>query len=350
MKKRAYAFCLSIGLMLTGCSGNNAADTEIMLPIYGADEIKYEIATAQYMDISDSTSIAAVIGYPYAVHVPYPADAQVIKCDLVTNREVAKGDILVELDSADLDYAINNQQTIVNNAYSAAMVGGKSAQLQYEIEKLTLDMLMEEKESYTIRAPFDGIITYAGRVTSGSTVKKGDVCFTISEVDRVGVYVEGGDSSKFRFGQKVQVKVDGILYDAVVVEAPDVAPSTASRANRAIFDLGEGTLAKIAEDNPMAITAGWATVYVTDERKNVLAVPDASVKNYGSDHYVTILDGEERYKLDVTIGKQLGGFTEILNGITAGDVVIAEGSGEFSSDEQEEHNDWDGERPKRKDE
>ena len=350
MNKKLSALCVCALLLLEGCSSGSDVDAEIKLPIYGAAEISYEIATAQYMDISETKTVAATIGYPYASCLTYPAEAQVISYNLVNGAVVSEGDILVVLDSSGLDYEISNQQTIVNAAYTSSLSGGTSEQLQYEIEQSRLEMLQAEKASYTICAPFDGIITSIERVTEGSTVEEGGVCCTISETDKAAVYIDGSDADQFRFGQEVEVKIDGVTYPATVVAAPDTAPSTAS-VNRAVFDLGEGTLAKIGEENPLAISAGWATVYVTETRTNVLAVPDAAVNSRGTSYYVTIVDGEERYKLDVTIGEQLGGYTEITSGISEGDVVMADGSGVFTSSTGNDEDDgggqldWGGEAP-----
>ena len=48
-------------------------------------------------------------------------------------------------------------------------------QLQYQIEQKKLDMMMAEKEKYTIRAPFDGIICMAYAVAEGSEVGGGQI-------------------------------------------------------------------------------------------------------------------------------------------------------------------------------
>lgn len=333
MKKiTAALLALAICAALSGCRGSSASE-EIKLPIYGEAEISFEVAEAKYMDISQTDSTAAVIGYPYATYVTYPANAQVLASELTKNSKVSKGDILAELDSSELDYEINNQQTLVNAAYTASLSGGAAAQVQYQIEKNALDNLLEKKAGYTIRAPFDGIITEAYRPTVGSYVNEGDICCAISAIEDVRVYIEGGAADNLRFGQTLQVKIDNEMYDAKVVSAPDVMPATASNraARRAILDLGENTLLDIYEKDSMVINAGWATAYVTRERKNVLAVPEQAVKTRGSTSTVTLVDGEERFKLPVTIGQTLGGYTEILNGISAGDIVMAEGSGEYSN-------------------
>ncbi len=334
MKKYIVAI-LSSAVLLTGCSGGSEVMQEIVLPIYGADTISYEVAEAKYMDISEPQSMGAIIGYPYATYLTYPSSVQVTEWNVVKNREVTEGEVLAVLDSAELDYEINNQQTIVNAAYTNALSGSQTAQLQYQVEQSKLDMLLAQKEKYTLRAPYDGIISYAKRAAVGTDVEQGDVCCAVSETDRVAVYIEGGDANKVRFGQEVIVKIDGIEYPATVAAAPDTAPATASKnaLNRAVFDLGDGVLEKINEENPLAIAAGWATVVVTTERKNVLAVPDSAIKSSGSEYYVTVVDGEERFKLYVTIGKQLGGYTEIINGISEGDIVMAEGSGMFTNGE-----------------
>ncbi|MGN0650596.1 MAG: efflux RND transporter periplasmic adaptor subunit [Oscillospiraceae bacterium] len=337
--KRIFAVItvLAICAAVTGCKGENTAE-QIKLPIYGAEEISFEVAQAEYMDISQTDSTAAVIGYPYATYLTFPAQAQVLSAELTKNSKVSKGDVLVVLDSSELDYEINNQQTKVNAAYNASLSGGAAAGVQYQIEKNTLDMLLEKKAAYTITAPFDGIITEAYRPTIGSTVNEGDVCCAISTPEDMRVYIEGGAADGLRYGQKIQVRLDNDMYDATVVSAPDVMPATASKkvAHRAILDLGEGTLTGIYEKDPMVINAGWATAYITRERRNVLAVPAQAVKTRGSSSTVTLVDGDERFKLPVTIGDTLGGYTEILNGISAGDIVMAEGSGEYSTAKNKE--------------
>lgn len=323
--KKTGAALLAAAIFLTGCSGGKSTGGEIQLPIYGAaDEVRYEVAAAQYMDLSETVSTGVTIGYPYAVYLTYPADALVMSYNALKGREVAKGEILAELDSADLDYDISNQQTIVNAA--------SGDDLQYQIEQKKLEMLLAEKEKYVIRAPFDGIITQTASVTEGTEVKGNTLCCAVSEISRTGIYLDGAGASQFRFGQKVKIKVDNDAYDATVVEAPDSAPATAygDSASRVIFDVGEENMQKILTDSAMAVSAGWATVYVTTERKNVLAVPDSAVKAGASESFVTLVDGTERYKLKVTTGVSLGGYTEILNGISEGDIVLARGSGNYA--------------------
>ena len=166
MKIKHTALLLCAAVMLTGCS-SNAVDQEIKLPIYGAEEITFEVATAEYMDITDTESMGVTIGYPYSSYLTYPAEALVMSTNMIKGREVAEGDILVELDSSDLDYEISNQQTIVDAAYAASLGGSQGAILQYQIEQYTLDMLLAEKEKYTIRAPFNGVITEVNRNGQG---------------------------------------------------------------------------------------------------------------------------------------------------------------------------------------
>ncbi len=314
-------------VLLSGCS-KSRVENEIKLPIYGGDEISFEIAEAKVTDIAETFSIGAVLDYPYPTYLNFPADTLVTSWNAVKGREVKQGDILAELDSSVLDYDLNNQRSITESAKAAASFG-EIAELNYQIEKYSLEMISAEKEKYTIKAPFDGIITYVNRMSEGDNVTGGNVCCAVSETDRAFVYIDGAEASKFRFGQKVQVKIDNIMYDAFVSEAPDSSPENA--APRAVFSLEEGVMKQIWEDNPMAVSAGWATVYLTEEKKNVLAVPDSAVKTSGTENYVTIVDGEERYKLKVITGKSLGGYTEIIGGISEGDIVLAPGSGTFSS-------------------
>ena len=324
MKKTLSVTLCAALMLLTACRRGTDAAQEIRPPVYGADEIKFEVATAQYMDLSETQGIGATVGYPYSVYVTYPADALVMSYSATMGTEVSQGDILAELDSSGLDYEINNQQTLVN--------ASRGSQLDYALEQSRLEMLLAEKDAYTLRAPFDGVITYTKRLTEGSDARAGDVCFAISEKGRAMVYIDGSEASLFHFGQAVQIKLDGTTYDATVVQAPDAAPSDQT-VTRTIFALEDGVMAQIAEENPIAISAGWATVYLTTEKKNVLAVPDAAIKRTGSATYVTVVDGEERFKLSVTVGDSIGGYTQIIDGISEGDVVMSQGSGVFSGED-----------------
>ncbi len=330
-KSAAIILAAAIAATLAGCKKSDTED-EIRLPIYGAAEVSYEVAEAKIMDITETESMGAIIGYPFADSLCFPAEAQITEFSAVKGREIKEGDILAQLDSGALDYDISNQQTIVNTAYAASLSGGEAARLNYEIEKYTLDMMLAEKESYIIRAPYDGIITGVNRKTVGSTAEKGAVCCTVAPKNGAMVYVEGRDVNKFVFGQDVKVRLDGEDYPAIVAQAPDIAPETAdgNSLKRAIFKFEDGIFEKIIEENPMVISAGWATVYITTERKNVLAVPNSAVKTTGSYSYVTLVDGDERFKLEVTVGQSLGGNTEIIDGIAEGDIVMSEGSGMFT--------------------
>lgn len=51
-------------------------------------------------------------------------------------------------------------------------------------------MMMAEKEKYTIRAPFDGIICMAYAVAEGSEVGGGQICCAISEESKTEVYLD----------------------------------------------------------------------------------------------------------------------------------------------------------------
>ncbi len=347
MIKKAAAALLSLGLIVSmvGCGSAEIPTEEIKLPIYGGDEISYEIATAEYMDLSETKSYGATIGYPFADTLLYPAAAQVVSFDIIKGRKIEEGQVLAELDSGDLDYEISNQQTIVDTAYAQSAYS-ETARLEYEIQKYTLDMLLARKERYTIRAPYDGIIVSVSRARAGDEVEEGAVCCSVAPTNGVQVYIDGGDAEKFHFGESATVKIDGTEYPAKVVMAPDVAPATADNkaAARAVFQLDNDKMSQLIEENPTALAAGWATVFKTTEKKNVLAVPDAAVKTTGSTSSVTLLDGEERYRFSVSIGVSLGGYTEIRNGIAQGDVVISDGSGTFvtNTDEKKDsdHGEW----------
>lgn len=325
MNKKIRLAAVLLGICLfAGCSQNQNVDKEIKLPIYDETEISYNTYTVQYDDISETTNIGAFIGYPYAVYYNFPRAGTVISTNVKKGQSVKQGDVLAVVDSSGLDYEITNQtiktQAALNNA---SATGSTLDSLTYQIEQKSLELLNYEKSLYELKAPFDGIITDVKRFAEGDQVDNETYFCGLAKTDEVYVYATD-KTSNLRFGMDVRVKIGTDYYDGTLVSAPDMAPSGASQTAKslAIVDLGDA-VKEVREKDPSMIEAGWATIYAkTAERNHVLVVPDSAVKTYGGKSYVTLLLDGERINMNISIGASLGGYTEVVSGISEGDIVI----------------------------
>lgn len=328
MRLKKYKFILLTAVILfTGCS-KNIIDTEIQIPIYEEGKITYKTAVVEKTNLIDTESLGASVGYPYGNEISYQVSGNIISFNIKKNQIVEEGEILAVVDSSSLDFKYNELYLRTESAYQLmqSKIGSndyETARLDYEINKKQLEIIEYEISTYTIRAPYSGLITSVEIRQEGEDISKGDYFCTLSFNDKPMIYTNK-DTNKFRFGMKVTVKVDTTVYNGTVVSASDTASYDATKDAMSVvlIDIDESERQTLAQD-ANAISAGWATITINDgERYDVLAVPDAAVKRFGGQVYCDVLINDMKYKMYVETGESIGGKTEILSGLREGDLVI----------------------------
>ena len=312
---------LSAGLLaaltFSGCN-SNAVENEIVKPITGETKLSYKTATAEYKTIENEEKIPAELAFGTTTEYNAPFDSKVKTINVKKNQTVKKGDILITLDTTDLDFKINEQQI---------KVSAMTDSIQRGYAQIELDKLIEQRDSAIVTAPYDGVVDQIAYLIEGSNVSEGDMLCSVSVPDSIYVYNSQGAGKNLRFGMDVNLKINDIEYTGTVIAAPDTAPSDVSKtaANFCAVQLTDSDLDRLLNENDgiTAADAGWATIYaITTRRVNVLCVPESAIKTEGTKKYCSILQGEEKYDMPVEVGATAGGYTEIMSGINEGDTVI----------------------------
>ncbi len=308
---------LAVAVSISGCAPS--VEQEIVKPINGETKLSYETAVAEYRTIENEERIPANIGFSTSTSFEAPFKETKIKNVYTSqNSTVKKGDVLMELDTTDLDFQITEQEILVAQA---------SDSISKEAAQIELDELLELKQQSIIEAPYDGIVSKMIFASEGTTVPQGTEICCVSVPETLFIYNEGGAGKNLRFGMEVKLVVNNEEYAGTVTAAPDTAPSDASNAalNYSAAKLYDDDLKRLLTEGTGAAQAaeGWATIYaVTVRRTNVLAVPEKAIKKESNSYYCSILRGEEKYDMPVEVGVTAGGYTEILSGINEGDTVI----------------------------
>ncbi len=244
------------------------------------------------------------------------------KNDAATEKEFKDGQNSVE--------QLENQLAISQNHYSLltkGLSGNVRDRYEAEIEvlALSLEILEESREKFSIYADFNGIITELDTFKRDMPLA-GKKILEIQEVNKLRVYgdfiVE--DAVKIREGMEVEVHSDdtGLSIDKLKIEK--IHPKAVSK----LSELGieqkrvtvEITLPK--EDENLIIGSKVNIKIKIDCKDNILIVPEEAVYEKNEKSYVEILENGEVKEIEVVLGIENQDFIEIIDGLDEGQKVI----------------------------
>lgn len=241
--------------------------------------------------------------------------------DVTTGDRVKKGEPLVRLYSAEIAAA--------SAQYLADLTGGgrASAGARQRLENLAvppdviaaIDRSRQVQTSITWAAPRDGVIVERNAV-EGMKASPGDVLFRLADVSTVWIVA---DVPEYQLGA---VKVGA----AATIRVRSLPGQTFSGRVSLIYPQvtkeTRTTKVRIEIPNPdgLLLPDMYADVDIASgSNAPVVAVPDSAVIDTGTRQVVILDKGEGRFEpREVKIGLQGGGFTEIRNGVAAGDRVV----------------------------
>jgi membrane fusion protein (multidrug efflux system) len=249
-------------------------------------------------------------------------------------ERVSKGDVLVRLDDsvqrADLDKARANL-TLAKTKYERAVdlrrKGFLSSQAEEESEnnlkvaRADAELMQARLSKTALLAPFSGTIGLR-QVSVGDYVKEGQDLVNLESLDplKVDFRVPEVAMSQVKDGQALQVTLDALpdkVYDGRVYAInPLLDANGRALVIRAQVHNKDGSLRPGMFARVRLFTSGV---------QDTLVVPEESLFPVGDDKYVyKVVDGKAmRQKIE--IGARREGRVEVVNGLTAEDVVVTAG-------------------------
>ncbi len=222
-----------------------------------------------------------------------------------------------ELDQADADFRVAEarlQEALEEVRNRQAVVAERRAELE---------LAKQARADATLRAPFDGVVRER-HLSVGGYLQVGAPVVTIVRIHplRLRLTVPEREASSVRLGQRVQVRPDvrpdagsAAAGGAVVRISPAVDESTRTLLVEAEIPNADGAL--------RPGTFATAEIVVEPERPAVL-VPTTAITTFaGVTKVLTVADGRIQERR-VRVGRRLGERAEILDGLAAGDAVVAE--------------------------
>lgn len=286
-------------------------------------------------DLNLSTSLTGTVEAADVVYVYAKASGDVTSVLVKAGDTVEQGDVLVEIDTEQVESAKNamesasvnlsearstlsrmqllyNSGDLSEQEYEQYSNAVKSAQLQYESAKLSYDRQVEYS---TITAPI------AGKVESCSA----DVYDRVSQSDQLCV-ISGEGDSKITFyvtqrmmrnlhtGDALEIIKNGSSYEGTISEISSMVDESTG-----LFEVK----AEAQETDEIAIGSTVKINLVTETARNAMLVPVDAIYYSNSDAYVYLYEDGKAVMAKVEVGLYDSDYAEILSGLSMDDMVVS---------------------------
>ncbi|MFQ5674954.1 MAG: efflux RND transporter periplasmic adaptor subunit [bacterium] len=296
--------------------------------------IPVQVAAAQKGDISTFLMQTTTIEAERQVEILAKVAGQVIRLPIEEGTRVKKGDLLTQLDEAELKIAYIQAKVSMETDKSAldrakemleknliAEENYQTTLMQYESSKASFEAARLKLDYTNVRSPIDGVVTVRS-VEMGQRVNINQVLFTIADFEplRAKIYVPEKDMRRVFEGQAARI----------IAEAePEVEFSGVVKMVSPVVDPASGT-AKVTidiKDDKGKLKPGmFASVFITTEtHSNALLIPKKAMILETDMDQVYVYQEGTAHKVNLKLGFTSGDNVEVLSGLQEGDLVVIAG-------------------------
>ncbi len=227
---------------------------------------------------------------------------------LVSEREVAQ--LRYRIDELLHDERVSSNET--------RELAHRVGELEAEISQVRLEIART-----SVPAPFAGVITERA-VETGQTVRNLDRLFKLANFSKLlaEVHLSERDARQVRTGQEAAVLLGLDEGQRAVGRVLRVSP---------VVDQTSGTVKVTVElDSAQATFKPGAFVRVeieTDAREGNILIPKRAILEEDGRRYVFVADQDQVKRVEVRLGYESGGQSEVLSGLSRGQKVVVAGQG-----------------------
>ena len=312
-----------------GCEGDAVTDTQNETAI-----TKVITHVAEPQRLLDEIQALGTARANESVEIRPRISSVVTRVAFTEGQLVRKGDLLVELENNEVRAglavavaALSESRSTYNRSESLASTQAISAS---SLEQLRAAMQVNEAqvaaararlENTVIRAPFTGRVGLR-RVSPGGFVDTSTVITTLDDTDIIKLDFSIPETFLTVVANDMSIAAQSLVYPGRTfdgtVESIDTRldPVARSVQVRAVLENPDGALKP----------GMFLTVDLQRDRGEVLVAPEEAIVPERDEQYVfQVVDGKA-VKRRVTLGRRVPGLVEIIGGISAGDLLITEGT------------------------
>ena len=293
-----------------------------------------EVAKVRRSDVTVTVEAVGTARANEAVTITSKVTGLVSQIRFREGGRVKTGDVLIELDSREMQAALEEKKAERDNAarlYERARKLYENRNVpRARVDDLYGELLTSEARvkaeqarinEYYIRAPFGGRLGLR-RVSVGALINPGTEITTLDDTVRIKADFRVSETALAHIAQGQAVLARSGAYPEreftgkVATVDTRVDPVTRSVEVRTIFDNPKEVLRP-----GMFLTAEFVAVV----RQDSILIPEQSVIVGGDKQYVFVVSDGRAGRRDIITGEHVKGDIEILSGLEPGDVVVVAG-------------------------
>ncbi len=249
-------------------------------------------------------------------------------------QKVAKGDLLVALDSKELraDYAVAQASLQkVRSKYLRSRTLGKTRVVsEAELEELDAEVKMAQAqlraaevrlENSFIRAPFAGVVGLR-RISPGDLVGPTTIITTLDDISTIKLEFAVPEILLANLKPGLPVSARSVVYKERVFSG--VISDIDSRVDPVTRSVN--VIARIPNDDGLLKPGMFLTVEIEKHRESVLLIPEAALVPRQGRQYVFVIENGKAVSRTVEIGSRAPGLAEVRSGLKEGDTIVVEGT------------------------
>lgn len=319
----------------------------------GSKEVNFQTEAVKKRDIASSVQATGVIRAKIGAEVKVGAriSGRVEKLYANIGDLVKKGQLIAQIEQEDLKAKVNEAKMNLKIAEATLELNQKNLQRMknlYEKDYVSKDKVdVAERDLKTsqalagqiresirynetqmtyanIYAPISGVIasvaTQQGETVSASSLNV-PTFVTIVDLNRLEIYayVDETDIGKIKPGIEATFTVDSFPEKDFKGKVTAIYPKATIQDNVVYY------ITIISIENPEGKLKPDMTVNATiylNKRENVLAVPNKAIKREGGKKVITVLENGKPVQKAIKTGWKDSGYTEVIEGVKEGNLVI----------------------------
>lgn len=192
-------------------------------------------------------------------------------------------------------------------------------ELEHNYKLANLSRLQDKINTATLISNVNGEIVASGYYYHGDTIQKDTSVIAVGDTSKRVLQTEYISKANIKKALDIYAVIDGKRYEVEYVNMEPEEYKQRSEEGESVFT----AFNLIDPTGEIQIGTYAVIVMVKDVRRDVLCVPNDSVKKEADGYYVYLYDGEETTYIPVEIGLKDALYTEILSGLKPGDKVLS---------------------------
>ncbi|GAB3316262.1 efflux RND transporter periplasmic adaptor subunit [Larkinella ripae] len=246
--------------------------------------------------------------------------------------QVGQGKVLVQLDNKLKELSLEATQLNIEKLkkdvtrYNTLLAGNATTEIQVNETKYNYENAINQAEQIkkqildaNVKAPISGQIVKKD-IEPGEYISPGTVLGTVLDVNRlkVNVLVNESDVYRLRKGQTVRISADVFPGKTFNGQVSYIAPQGTDEHNYPV---------EITLSSAGSLKAGTFVNVDFSQKSNqkALQIPRTTLVESIKNPYVYVIEGNVAKQRKIKVGREFGDTIEVLDGLAAGDQVVATG-------------------------